>query len=517
LTGVTQELVEANVDPVENPYVGPRTFTNKERHLFFGRDAEAEDLHSLVISQRLVLFYAQSGAGKSSLVNTRLIPGLQNADFVVLPVGRVGGVQSSQVASVRNIFLYNLMLSLDQQNVHSDRLATLPLAEFLERLTSADGQSWFYDESDEGQVVDASLAPVAQNATSPFSLGMPPSYVLIIDQFEEIFNTYLERWHERTAFFEELEAAMQADPSLWVVLVFREDYLASLDPYAPLMTEKMRARYYMERMTAEAAYDAIQRPAEAGNRLYQPGVIEQLIDNLRQIPAPGQGHSQTGQYIEPLQLQVVCYQLWKSLNAKDQANTQANGTAGIEEASSEKSKAGEAKLRQSTPITLADLEEFGNVDRALADFYTEAISVALSEEKGQVSEFFLRNWFSSELITEAGTRGLIFRGESETQGLPNEIVTALTKSYLLRAELRAGGIWIELVHDRFIAPILQANQEWILHQSPLLRAVQAWLDSKRDAALLVKGGLLQAAKRETSPNRTAALLEPQRKYGAQPT
>src|ERR671922_2722514 len=75
-----------------NPYVGPRMFRTDEGNLFFGREREALDLLSLVISERLVLFYAQSGAGKSSLVNTRLIPGLNaEGEYEVLPIGRLNG------------------------------------------------------------------------------------------------------------------------------------------------------------------------------------------------------------------------------------------------------------------------------------------------------------------------------------------------------------------------------------------------------------------------------------------
>ena len=41
-----------------------------------------------MLSERLLLFYAQSGAGKSSLLHTRLIPPLrEEKGFVVLPVG----------------------------------------------------------------------------------------------------------------------------------------------------------------------------------------------------------------------------------------------------------------------------------------------------------------------------------------------------------------------------------------------------------------------------------------------
>ena len=101
--------------PTSNPYVGPRTFERQQRHLFFGREAEAASLLARVVSERLLLFYAQSGAGKSSLINTRLIPGLQGEGFAVLPVGRVSGELPRGEVGIGNIFLYNLMRSLNQR------------------------------------------------------------------------------------------------------------------------------------------------------------------------------------------------------------------------------------------------------------------------------------------------------------------------------------------------------------------------------------------------------------------
>jgi hypothetical protein len=87
-------------DHTVNPYVGPRTFEEGDANIFFGREREARDLLSLVISEPLVLFYAQSGAGKSSVINTRLIPGLREEGFMVLPVARVGGEIPEGVSEV---------------------------------------------------------------------------------------------------------------------------------------------------------------------------------------------------------------------------------------------------------------------------------------------------------------------------------------------------------------------------------------------------------------------------------
>ena len=68
-----------------------------------------------MVSERLLLFYAQSGAGKNSLIRARLIPYLRDEDgFLVLPVGRVSGDLPAGVGKVASIYAFNLMASLDQ-------------------------------------------------------------------------------------------------------------------------------------------------------------------------------------------------------------------------------------------------------------------------------------------------------------------------------------------------------------------------------------------------------------------
>jgi hypothetical protein len=366
----------------DNPYVGPRTFTRAEADRFFGREREADELRALVVSERLTLFYAQSGAGKSSLINTRLIPQLQQAGFAVLPVGRINGELPAGVSDVANIFIFSLLLSLDQgQDSQPKRFSRMTLSHFLSRLTSDDGEHYYYDDGPSPRQVE--------------TRDDGPRYVLVIDQFEEIVTTQQARWTERADFFRQLSQAMAADPLLWVVLTLREDNVASLEPYAPFLTSKMRARFYMQRMGYGAALEAIKRPAEQGGRPFAPGVAESLVDNLRQIQVQGQAEALLGQFIEPVQLQVVCYQLWENL-----------------------------KERPAGEITLADLQELGNVDTALAQFYEQALADSIAATG--VSEIKLRRWFDEQLITEAGTRGVVFRGPTQTGGMANLVVDFLT-------------------------------------------------------------------------------------------
>ena len=78
--------------PDNNPYIGPRPFEEKDSENFFGRSREIRELTSLVIAHRVVLFYAQSGAGKTSLLQAGLVPRLrERKKIMTLPICRVGG------------------------------------------------------------------------------------------------------------------------------------------------------------------------------------------------------------------------------------------------------------------------------------------------------------------------------------------------------------------------------------------------------------------------------------------
>ena len=457
---------------MSNAYVGPRTFSYKDRQRYFGREREARSLLARVVSARLLLFYAQSGAGKSSLLNTRLIPQLREEEgFSVLSVGRVAGQFPAGVESVDNIFVFNLISSLHRGGGDPTQLAHLTLGEFLEHLVTDDGLQWRYDPATVAEVATPEVTPAVDAAPAA-------RFALVIDQFEEIITAHPDRWQEREAFFSQLDAALLANPNLWVVLTLREDYVAALDPYAPLLFNRLRARFYMERMDAGAALEAIREPAKVYGRPFAPGVAETLVLDLSRIKVLGQSMAQTGQYVEPVQLQVVCYQLWENLVRERSA---VDGASGGDD------------------ITAGDVQEAGDVDTALARFYEETVASVLAA--APISERQLRAWFDSQLITPSGTRGLVLQGAEDTGGLPNVVMRQLQARFLVRSESRAGGAWVELVHDRFVEPILAANRTWLAHnQNPLTQAAQAWQAAGQGKPLLYGGRALQDALSELKNN-----------------
>jgi len=425
-----------------NPYVGPRTFLKNEGHLFFGRDREARDLFSLVNSEQLVLFYAQSGAGKSSLINTRLIPNLEAKNYEVLRVGRVGG-QDYPGIDIENIYVFNLLRSLTQREVQPEILAKLHLDKFLSGLQlkkDGDEHEYFYDD-----------------ALSTNQAKLPQRRVLIIDQFEEIFSTHPEAWSKRGDFFDQVAQAMENDRYLWVVLVMREDYIAALDPYAHLVSGGLRTRYYMQRLSREAAIKAVRKPVE-NMRPYEAGVAEKLVEDLSSIKVQkpdGTLDFQPGQYVEPVQLQVVCYSLWESLP------------------------------NEGTSITEEDLREVGDVNEALGKYY--AGRVAGVAEAKKVKERLIRDWIERKLIAPGGIRSMVLQETNKKSGEISDDVIQALQSDLVRAENRGGAMWFELTHDRLVGPILSNNKKWFDENlSPLQRQAALWNDQERNERWLLR-------------------------------
>jgi WD40 repeat protein len=468
LPGEVGRVSGASLPLTDNPYIGPRPFTTQEGARFYGREQESSQLLSLVIAERLVLFYAQSGAGKSSLINARLIPGLEERNFRVL-TGRVNG-QTLESTEAANIFTYNLILSLEQ----NEALSRIASAQPLENLRLSD----YFGALEVENVVEPAQELETQlllDAPQIFS-GVRP-LALIVDQFEEIFTTNPGAWAQRGPFFEQLCAAMQEDPYLWVVLVIREDYVAALDPFANLLPGRLRARFYMQRMGFIAAMEAVKKPVE-NLRPFEANAARELVDNLSLIvtgkDASDQPIYELGQFVEPVQLQVVCFQLWEELR----------GDPG-------------------TTITAANLQRLAAgknlasfISDALALFYQSAIE-DVCKQFPQVSERRLREWFSRELITEAETRGAVVQGKERTgappNALPNPVVYALQNHFVIRAEIRGGNTWYELSHDRFVAPILQSNRLWADQNSlPVEADAQKW-DETRNSTLLYDGRQLSEA------------------------
>ncbi len=171
-----------------NPYVGPRAFKRGEQ--LYGREQEGVALTDLLLSERIVLLYSPSGAGKSSLVEAAVATRLESDGFYVLPTLRVSDRPVDKIPEGANPFLLSVLLKLDE---HLNPGTPTPL-ENLSRVTLKDFLTGLEEK-------------VSGGDTSRFF------DVLLIDQFEEIltqgvYSKQTTNW--RRQFFVELGEALKS-------------------------------------------------------------------------------------------------------------------------------------------------------------------------------------------------------------------------------------------------------------------------------------------------------------------
>jgi preprotein translocase subunit YajC len=450
-----------------NPYVGPRAFVRGEQ--LYGRDSEVRRLNNLLIAERIVLLHSPSGAGKTSLLQSALIPYLESEGFYVLPTMRVSIASflpsSGQSAMPPfNRFLLSLLLSLEEalppeQQMSPEKLAGISLRDYLDTFPQRQQQQQKHAQEHQQQAIPSDDMD---------DRGKPKeSYkqVLIFDQFEEILAIDPTDTEARQVFFEQVGEAL-SDRSRWVLFVMREDFTAALDPYLRPVPTRMNTRFRLDLLDTSAARQAIYEPAHEVGVEFREAAVTKLVDDLRRVRVQGpRGEMlvQHGTHIEPVQLQVVCYSLWEKLPP------------------------------DISLIKEEDLEVVGDVDDALAVYY--ANHVATIANQAGFSERAIRDWFEHHLITQQGIRNQIVQGPIESAGLPNEIIAQLIDARLVRAEKRRGVVWFELAHDRLIEPVKKDNEAWReAHLSLLQRQAAMWVDQNRPDGLLLSGHALHEAE-----------------------
>ena len=386
---------------------------------------EADEIVSLILGHRLILVYAQSGAGKTSIINAKVAPMLEDYGFQVLPSARIGNVSNTKghlssntnirPSNNKNVYMYNAIQSLIREKVNSSSL--------LDKSELSDFLKSYY--------------PISNDDLT----GQPKSQVLVFDQIEELFTYYPnDRWREdQKDFFQQVAKALKDNAFLHIVIVIREDYLAELDPFIETLPERLRPRFRLERLRKGNALLAIKKPLEEMNSTVYESFkkeidtdISKIMDDLLNIksidPFSGKIRTMKGQFIEPIHLQIVCQRWWQKQLSKENKNFSSDDNI------------------------------LTNVDEALKELYESTIHKAVASD---ISEEKIRKWCENRLITPNGTRGLVYlTHKSKEDGIPSSVIDILESKYLIRAEMRSGSKWYELTHDRLIGPIKSSNQNW---------------------------------------------------------
>ena len=429
---------------IPNPYVGPRSFTTGEK--LYGRDAEVRQLLDLLIAERILLLHSPSGAGKSSLVQAGLFPELQKEGFTLLPPIRVN---LDLPAPYRddcdcNRYIFSVLFALEEGSneagkIPFDKLSKMNLEQYLN-----------YRQKKENN---------------------PESTLLFFDQFEEILTTHPTDKPGKMEFFHQLGIALR-DRNLWALFAIREDYVAALDPFVRPLPTRLTNRFRLDFLGIQAARQAIQQPVMETGINFTDNAVEKLIKDLRQVQVQqfdGSFVKKDGLYVEPVQLQVVCYHIWQQLTPGQKT------------------------------ITEKDISAVGNVDQSLSQYYNDEVKTVSTTMS--IPELRIRRWFEDKLITSEGIRGLVQQGKDESEGLNNQAIKLLENAHLVRSEKRLGSTWFELAHDRLIEPVRKNNAGWFHGNLNLLqRQARVWHSQGKPNSLLLHGQELIDAKQWAEAN-----------------
>lgn len=399
----------------KNPFVGPRPIDLGQK--IFGRDREIEQLYYFLSGERIVLLHSPSGAGKSSLIQAGLVPRLARL-FDVWGPARVNLEPLENQDGQTNRYIRSANLSFEG-GLPKERQRP---PEMVSRMTLS---GYFADR--------------------PRRRSAPQNVVLLFDQFEEILTVDPLGLPAKIEFFEQVGKLLQ-DSHVWAVFILREDYLALLDPYAEQVPTHLKNRFRLDLLEREPAAEAISKSVETSGREFQPDALDKLINDLAtmQVQRPdGTFETKIGPYVEPLHLQVAGRGLWERMPA------------------------------EKATIDLDDIQSFGNVTDALAEYYAKEMAGIAS---GDVrTERTLREWVDGKLIAPGGIRRQVLKGAGKSEGLDNTLIGRLVDSHLVRAEQRAGATWYELSHDRLMDPVKINNARWFEdHLHKIQKIAIAW-------------------------------------------
>ena len=417
-----------------NPYVGPVPFRDGQK--LYGREKETDELVDLLVSKRIVLLIAPSGAGKTSLIQAALIPRLRDRyKLQALPTVRLT-YRSEAIGERSDVNRYALstMRSLEghfapDQRYSDEQLADMTLGRYFDQ-----------------------RFPISHDGTSR------QHWLLVLDQFEELFTLDPLDVGTKRAYLEDLgnvlagvkaggdESANAGPPTLWALFSMREDHVAELQPFLDLIPTGLAFRYRIDLLERDRALEPVAKPAgSAMDPETAPRLVEGLLTIQLRTPE-GKEVTREGRFVEPVQLQVVCLRLWDRVVD------------------------GEKRTIGPDDVDQADIEQ------ALSDYIDTSLKKAASAAK--MSEKVLRDWIEGNVITSTGIRAQALREPVVLGKLNDAIELLIDESRLIRSDKRNDREWIELAHDRLVGPLRASNKAWrSRHLKPFQRQAELYANT----------------------------------------
>src|SRR5574337_469592 len=399
-------------------YPGTRPFSEspEDQQRFFGRNREGEQLYLRVLSVSLLLQFAKSGLGKTSLLQASLFPRLRQKHFLPVLV-RFNETDESPIDAVARSFRQ----ACQKEQLEVPALRTEGLWDLLSTAFVWRG--------------DLLLTPV-----------------LVLDQFEEVFTVRDALFRARLA--EELGALATGvpperlcsneggeseprapRPNVKIVISMREDYLGAVEEFSPAIPNLFHERLRLEPLSEEGAREAITNPAQllaqegeepfwTPEFEYDTPALDKMIEFLK---------GDAG-VIEPFTLQLLCRK----------AESLAHDKAGAS--------------KKPVTLTLADFHDGRDFKQVLRSFYQEALG-RLEQSLGPPTRTNVEEMCEHGLLDREGRRLLLEEGQIHDQfGVDDKTLKVLLQERLVRRERRGESTFYEVSHDRLAESIYASRR-----------------------------------------------------------
>jgi len=453
-------------------YPGIYNFTAAQKDVFFGREADVQALTTLIHTEKQVLLYAQSGVGKSSLLNAGVFPKLEE-EYLILPV-RFFAAQEKDSSPLEKV-LHALAQYLPADSAENPTLEALELPEnslwlSLKKLALAQDKKLLlaFDQFEElFTYPEEEITTLKEELHALFYLDFPPAIGKALAALRKTQPELVTR--------ESLKAIKSPVP-VKAVYAIRTDKLAYLDRLADKLTDIRAVFHEQLPLDEEGAKEAITRPAaqegefEIDTFNFSKEALDKILNFL--------SHDKDGKQvpIESTQLQIICQRI-------EQEVVQKQGKKVIEK------------------------EDVPNLENIFLDFYLNAIS-SLSEDTQESA----RRLIEDELIHNGQRISL-----DETlcrEKLEEEALQILVNQRLLRPVSNSmGRVSYELAHDSLVLPI--SDEASKRHEREARRKAEALAEQEREQnrqmALKMRALEREAEALAEAESAKEALLKAERK------
>jgi|SRR5271165_5969308 len=303
-TGISMPLPSA-------PYRGIEAFRFIDQSIYAARDEEIRKLIRLITIYRGILFYGDSGVGKSSLLNAGVIPALLKEGF------RPERLRVQPIAG-KELLLERISITDEGKPPFMPSSFAEPISDSeMERARVVWSLEAFADRIEELRETESC------NGRTNFS----GSLVLIFDQFEEIVTLIdeappnRERFNQARAVREQIVArllALAGDENLPLKMIFsfREDYLAKILRFLAATPQLCDQAFRLAPLTEAVLPTIIRRPFD--NPSIPPGHFNRRLSELTcaALESAFKKLSDTGS-INLTEVQIACLSLWEDAAAEN--------------------------------------------------------------------------------------------------------------------------------------------------------------------------------------------------------